>query len=91
MDHRGRPVGSASSRFNVYPAYTPAAANALSSRNPQGDFFDEEGLEAVVVAREWDSANELLAAIIAAVEEFSAGAPQADDYTVIVLRRKPLL
>ncbi len=61
------------------------------ARNPQGDFFDEEGLEAVVVAREWDSANELLAAIIAAVEEFSAGAPQADDYTVIVLRRKPLL
>ena len=33
------------------------------ARNPQGDFFDEEGLEAVVVAREWDSANELLAAV----------------------------
>ncbi|HRN66726.1 MAG TPA: SpoIIE family protein phosphatase [Promineifilum sp.] len=60
------------------------------ARNPQGDFFDEEGLEAVVAAREWDSANELLTAIITAVEEFSAGAPQADDYTVIVLRRKPL-
>ena len=48
-------------------------------------------MEAVVAAREWAGANELLAAIISAVEEFSAGAPQADDYTVIVLRRKPLL
>ena len=60
------------------------------ARNPQGDFFDDEGLEAVVAARQWNSAGELLSAIIDAVEEYSGGMPQADDYTVVVLRRKPL-
>lgn len=60
------------------------------ARNLQDEFFDEERLEAVITAREWRNADELLAAIITAVDEFSAGAPQADDYTVIVLRRKPL-
>ncbi len=60
------------------------------ARNVRGDFFDDEGLEAVVAARQWKSADELLSAIIGAVEEFSGGTHQADDYTVVVLRRKPL-
>lgn len=60
------------------------------ARNVAGDFLDDEGLEAIVASRQWDSAQELLTAIITAVEEFSAGVPQSDDYTVLVLRRKPL-
>lgn len=60
------------------------------ARNVRGDFFDDEGLEAVVAARQWKSADELLSAITGAVEEFSGGTHQADDYTVVVLRRKPL-
>ena len=60
------------------------------ARNARGDFFDDEGLEAVVAARQWKSADELLPAIIGAAEEFPSATPQADDYTVVVLRRKPL-
>ena len=60
------------------------------ARNLAGDFLDDEGLEALVSSRSWNSADELLTAIIAAVDEYSAGTPQADDYTVIVMRRKPL-
>lgn len=60
------------------------------ARDTGGNFFDDEGLEAVIGARPWSSAQELLTAIITTVDEFSTGAPQADDFTVVVMRRKPL-
>lgn len=60
------------------------------ARNTRGEFFDDEGLEAIVAGRQWSSTGELLDAILEAVDVFSAGMPQADDYTVIVMRRKPL-
>ena len=60
------------------------------ARNAAGDFLDDEGLEAIINARQWASAQELLTAIVAAVDTFAAGAPQADDYTVVVMRRKLL-
>jgi len=60
------------------------------ARNASGDFFDDEGLEAIISARPWASAQELLTAIISTVDEFSAGTSQADDFTVVVMRRKPL-
>lgn len=59
------------------------------ARNLAGDFFDEEGLIETVRAKRWNSAEELLTAIITAVDEFSTGTPQADDFTVVVLRRRP--
>jgi serine phosphatase RsbU (regulator of sigma subunit) len=57
------------------------------ARNAGGEFFDDGRLETVVAARLWSSAEELVAAIVAAVDEFSTGAPQADDFTVVVMRR----
>ncbi len=60
------------------------------ARNARDEFLDDEGLEAIVSGRQWASADELLQAIFKAVDEFSAGTPQADDFTVVVLRRKPL-
>lgn len=60
------------------------------ARNVANDFLDDEGLEAIIAAQPWSSAEELLAAIVAAVDEFSAGMPQADDFTVVVMRRKLL-
>lgn len=60
------------------------------ARNPRGDFLDDEGLEALVASRQWVSAEELLSAIVAAVDEFSEDEPQADDFTIVVMRRKPL-
>ncbi len=60
------------------------------ARNADNDFLEDEGLEAIVTARPWASADELLTAIVHAVDEFAAGLPQADDFTVVVMRRKPL-
>lgn len=60
------------------------------ARNPRDEFFDDERLEAIVTSRNWESAEELLSAIIAAVDDFSEGEPQADDFTLIVMRRRPL-
>ena len=59
------------------------------ARNLQGEFFDDEGLEAVIASSRWNSAGELLEAIVGAVDDFSQGTPKADDHTVIVLRRLP--
>lgn len=66
--------------------YTDGITEARNNRN---DFFDDEGLEAVVRSRAWSSADELMTAIIQAVDEFSAEVPQADDFTVVVLHRRP--
>lgn len=59
------------------------------ARNLGGDFMDDEGLVEFVRSRRWDHAEELVAAIITAVDDFSAGTAQADDFTVVVLRRRP--
>lgn len=60
------------------------------ARNTADEFLDDEGLEAIITSRQWNSAEALLAAIVNAVDEFSAGLPQADDFTVVVMRRKLL-
>ncbi len=57
------------------------------ARNATGEFFDDERLEAIVASRRWANAHELMVAIVQAVDEFAAGAPQADDFTVVVIRR----
>ncbi|MBK7216772.1 MAG: SpoIIE family protein phosphatase [Candidatus Promineofilum sp.] len=59
------------------------------ARNGDGGFFDDEGLEAVVRSQSWSSAEELVSAIVSAVDTFAAGAAQADDFTVVVLQRLP--
>jgi serine phosphatase RsbU (regulator of sigma subunit) len=57
------------------------------ARNASGEFFDDERLEALIASRRWANSHELVAAIVLAVDEFAAGAPQADDFTVVVVRR----
>lgn len=57
------------------------------ARNAQGEFFEDEGLEAIVRSRPWVDAQELLTAIVMGVDAFAAGAAQADDFTVVVLQR----
>lgn len=58
------------------------------ARNADGDLFDEERLEAVIAAHEGESADELLQGIVTAVEAFVGDTPQADDFTLVVGRRK---
>jgi len=59
------------------------------ARSAGGGFLDDEGLEAIVRSRPWSSAEELVAAIVTAVQVFAAGVAQADDFTVVVLQRLP--
>ena len=59
------------------------------ARSADGGFMDDEGLEATVRSRPWSTAEELVAAITAAVDAFAAGVAQADDFTVVVLQRLP--
>ncbi len=59
------------------------------ARNPAGAFLDDEGLEAIVRSQPWANAEALLTAIVAGVDAFADGTPQADDFTVVVLQRLP--
>jgi sigma-B regulation protein RsbU (phosphoserine phosphatase) len=59
------------------------------ARNAGGGFLDDEGLEAIIRSRPCSTAAELVATIVAAVDDFAAGVAQADDFTVVVLQRLP--
>ena len=54
--------------------------------NARGDEFGMERLEEVVKDKRNGSVEDLQTAILSAVEEFSKGAPQADDMTLLILR-----
>ena len=49
--------------------------------------FDEERFIEVLQANRTRSAQEIVQAVIQAVTEFTAGAPQADDITLLVAKR----
>lgn len=55
--------------------------------NPDDELFDVQRLEAVARRHAAGSASELLDAVLEAVWEFVADAPQSDDITLLVLRR----
>lgn len=57
------------------------------ARNEHGDFYGDDRLRAVVEARDWRSADELLNAILDSVSDFSEGSPPSDDITLVVIRR----
>jgi len=57
------------------------------ARNADGGFYGDERLQRLVESRSWDSADHLLAAILASVADFSGESPPADDLTLVVARR----
>jgi serine phosphatase RsbU (regulator of sigma subunit) len=61
------------------------------AENPEGQSFDESGLEGVIEARRDATAPDLCAAVIAAVARHAQDTRFADDLTVLVLRRLPPL
>ena len=65
--------------------YTDGVTEAF---NAERDPFDIERLEAVICQHSGESARELLDAILKAVWEFAAEAPQSDDMTLLVARRR---
>jgi len=54
--------------------------------NPLGEFFGPEGLTALVRRNSLLSAHDLVHAIRGGLEDFAAGATQADDVTIMVMR-----
>ena len=55
--------------------------------NRNGEFFDESRLEAYLAASASRPIDDLVRGLQAEVERFGAGAPRADDITVLALRR----
>jgi serine phosphatase RsbU (regulator of sigma subunit) len=49
--------------------------------------FGEERLREVILANQGKTASQIVQAIVKAVDEFEAGAPAADDLTLVVVRR----
>jgi sigma-B regulation protein RsbU (phosphoserine phosphatase) len=56
--------------------------------NKQGEFYEDSRLEAFLRANASRPAEELVRGLHAEVERFEAGAPRADDVTVLALRRR---
>jgi serine phosphatase RsbU (regulator of sigma subunit) len=57
--------------------------------NPAADEFETDRLGEAVAAHRTESAHDIITAVNRAVAEFTAGAPQADDITLIAVRRVP--
>jgi serine phosphatase RsbU (regulator of sigma subunit) len=56
--------------------------------NKEGDFYETSRLEAYLAAHAALTAEELVRALHAEVARFEAGAPRADDVTVLAVRRR---
>jgi serine phosphatase RsbU (regulator of sigma subunit) len=57
------------------------------ANNPAYEEFDDDRFIEVLKANRTKPAPEIVQAVIQAVTQFSAGAPQADDITLVVAKR----
>jgi len=55
--------------------------------NPAGELFGDARLQACLQTLCHHPAPDLVAAVVAAVDTFAAGAPQADDITLLIVER----
>jgi serine phosphatase RsbU (regulator of sigma subunit) len=62
---------------------------ATEARNEKGEFFGNEGLEETIAMKNWTGPDQLLEAIVEAVETFTGATPQSDDLTLVVVQREP--
>jgi serine phosphatase RsbU (regulator of sigma subunit) len=58
------------------------------ARSEAGEFFGPEGLIALLRESHREDCNGILQRLVARIEEFAGGGPQADDITVILARRR---
>lgn len=57
------------------------------AQNDRGEFFGIDCLHDVVLAHRGASAEQLLTGVVTAVEQFTGATPQADDLTLVVIKR----
>jgi GAF domain-containing protein len=69
---------------DVLVLYTDGVTEALSADYEE---FGLERLATTILAHREHSADDIVAAVRAAVEEFTVGVPQFDDFTMVVLKR----
>lgn len=65
--------------------FTDGVTEAL---NPAGEEYDDPRLEKVLMDNRHLSAQEILDVVLADVKDFTKGAPQSDDITMIVMKMK---
>jgi len=65
--------------------YTDGVTEAINEAEEQ---FGEERLEAVMCAHDGEALGELRGALLAEIEQFSAGRPPFDDLTLVLVRRE---
>jgi phosphoserine phosphatase len=58
-------------------------------RNADGEAFGETRVQALIDAHRNESTADVLAALMRAVAAFAAGAPQEDDMTAVLVKRRP--
>ncbi len=73
---------------DVFFCYTDGLSEAP---NPVGEYYDDERVVEIFKANAQRPAAEILRAVVQSWHEFSGGLPQADDLTLIVVRRDPHL
>ncbi|MCG3208477.1 MAG: hypothetical protein FOGNACKC_02082 [Anaerolineae bacterium] len=66
--------------------YTDGVTEAMNAKE---ELFGEERLQSVIEARPHAGAQEMLDAIVAAVNEYTDETPQADDFTIFIVKRLP--
>jgi sigma-B regulation protein RsbU (phosphoserine phosphatase) len=58
----------------------------VEARNVEGEEFGEERIRAAIEPRVGEPVERILDRLLAALEEFTRGIPQADDLTAVVVR-----
>jgi len=77
----------------AWPGLEPGSILALCTdgilerRNPEGEFFGEDGLKGVVRSRAEASATAILESLYEAAWRFGNGRPWEDDATAVIVKR----
>lgn len=85
----GAPFGVDSARLEPGDVLVIYSDGVTESQNSHNELFGEARLTALLEGRAGQRARDISAAIISGINDFVAGAPQADDLTLIVVRFGP--
>lgn len=82
----GAPFGVDNARLEPGDLLVIYSDGVTESQDARNELFGEARLTALLNGRAGQRAREVCAAVIAGINEFVGGAPQADDLTIIVVR-----